>query len=264
VIKLRNFYHKSCARLSDFLVYHRFRTKPLSFFESTLKEKIQCEVDRIYKVLNSLPDKLPALFANGMFNQYGAFLLRDLITKDLFDITDYEYSELYNKVSKQSIKSNSSPEIIKVCIELRKNFHVESNDYSPDFNESTYVKIFDDLISILLLKFFAGTDARNFVDSYIHAISAHLVYERHNYLSLDTEDSIKAHTALEEYLFEVLNDSVGIYSFNLYEKTLNSLPIYYSNRMVSTKMKQKMISEGRYFFQQKRKPSDIYLFKKEN
>lgn len=263
MIKLRNLYHKSCAKLSDFLVYHRFRSKPLSFFESTLKENIRQEVKRIYTTIDLLPAKLPSLFEGNLFNQYGAFLLRDLIAKDIFDITDYEPSELYTQVSRQSIKSNSSPEIVKVSNELKKCFHGISGDYCPNINENTYVKIFNDLISLLLVKFFHGDDVRNFVDSYVHAIAAHLVYERHNYLSLDLEESIKARTTLEDYLFEVLNDSVGIYSFNLYEKTLNSLPNYYSLRMVTTKMKQKMLSEGRYFFEQKRKPSEIYLFSKE-
>lgn len=260
---VRNLIYKSVSKLSTFLVYHRFMDKPLTYFEDTLRADILNEVARVQSVISKLPETYPAMFSGGMFNQYGAFVMRDLITKELFDITKYEHSDLYQKVARNSIKSNSSPEITKVSNSLRDLFHNESNDYSTASNPSVYVKLLNDLVPLFLLKFFAENDTRNFVDSLIYAISGMLVYERGMYSVVETDDSFKAGKELEDYLFEVLNDSIGIYSYNIYEKLYNQLPEKISHRMVSVRMKQKLTREGRYFFEQKRKPSDIYLFKQQ-
>lgn len=262
MFSVRNLILKSISRVSQFLVYHRFMEKPFTYLEDELRKSILKEVDRIHSVLNKLVEKHPAMFSNGVFNQYGAFLMRDLIAKDLFNITMYEHSDLFQKVARNSIKSNSSPEILRVANTLKALFKDLSNDYCHEFNQTEYVKLFNDCVHLFLLKFFVADDTRNFADSLIYALAGVLVYEREEYGEVQTEDSRRAAILLDDYLFEVLNDSIGIYSYNVYEKLYRALPTRFSNRMVSLRQKQKLISESRYFFQQTRKPSDIYLFRR--
>lgn len=262
MFSVRNLIHKSISRVSQFLVYHRFMERPFTYLEDELRNNILKEVDRIHSVLNKLPEKFPAMFSGNVFNQYGAFLMRDLITKDLFDITMYEHSDLFQKVSRNSIKSNSSPEILKVATTLKSLFVETSNDYCNDFNQTEYVKLFNDCTHLFLMKFFTSDDTRNFADSLIYSLAGVLVYEREEYSVIQTDDAKKAALLLDDYLFEVLNDSIGVYSYNVYEKLYHALPERFSHRMVSLRQKQKLISEGRYFFQQTRKPSDIYLFRR--
>lgn len=264
MFSVRNLIHKSISRVSQFLVYHRFMERPFTYLEDELRNSILKEVDRIHSVLNQLPDKYPAMFSSNIFNQYGAFIMRDLIAKDLFDITMYEHSDLFQKVSRNSIKSNSSPEILKVANALKALFKELSNDYCTEFNQTEYVKLFNDCLHLFLLKFFVADDTRNFADSLIYALAGVLVYERDEYSKVETDDARKAAVLLDDYLFEVLNDSIGVYSYNVYEKLYHSLPQRFSSRMVTLRQKQKLISESRYFFQQTRKPSDIYLFRRSN
>lgn len=257
---LRSALHKSIAFVSDKLVYHRFMDKPLTFFQDGLKRAIHEEVDRIELVMNGIGEKKWLDHKEfSKFNQYGAFICRDLVNKELFNINDYADSPLYAKIAHSSLKSNFSPDVQRICLDIKHRFEKLSPEYRDETDEQA---LFDHLIPILLMKFFEHEDTYKLYQNYVYAIAATLVFRRKNYQDIQTAESVATKTLITDFLFEVLNNSIHVYSYNFYSLIYRYVPISMQCRMATPKLKFKLIKNEEYSFVMKREFQHIPLFRR--
>jgi len=257
---VRDLFYKGTAAISDWLVFHRFIRQPLSFFEDNLRKGILSEVKAIEDILFAFTSEHSAWFTDRHFNQYGAFMCRDLINKELFDINDYVATDLYDAVARSSIKSNFSVEVQKMVAELSKKF---SED--PRFQNTTtetYLNLFHRTLPLLFLRFFAPKDLVNFSNNFLYAIAALVAFDRKGYSEFTSPEAIKTKTFLEDFLFEVVNDSFHIYSYNFYMVVRRMFPERMSNRMATVQFKFKSLQSDNYIYAPKRMVSDVALFRR--
>lgn len=257
---VRDLFYKGTAAISDWLVYHRFLRQPLSFFEDNLSKGILLEVKAIEEILVAFTSEHSGWFTDRHFNQYGAFMCRDLINKELFNINEYAVTELFDAVSRSSIKSNFSVEVQKIIAELSKKF-AEDPRYQNTGSES-YMNLFFKTLPLLLLKFFAPKDLVNFSNNFLYSIAALLAFERKGYAEFTSEEAIKTKAFLEDFLFEVVNDSLHIYSYNFYMVVRRMFPDRMSNRMATVQFKFKTIQNDTYCYMPKRMAHDVPLFRR--
>lgn len=255
MFSIRSTFHRLLAAVSDKLVYHRFMDKPVTFFQDGLRKAILKEVDLIEATLNSLGEK--RWLSDGKFNQYGAFVCRDLINKELFDIGDYQHTPLYDKVAHSGLRSNFSPEVQRICNEISLAFKGVSVSYADSSEEQN---LFDNLIPLLLFRYFNHEDTYRLYQNYVYAISAFLVFQRNAYSNIKTEECLATKTLIDDFLFEILNNSIHVYSYNFYSVIYRHVPQWMQLRMATPKLKFKHIKEETYFLVMKREFRHIPLF----